>query len=247
MKHAEDRQEIAHLAHDVRGLLACVQLEICTLSGHEDEFVRRKARMLERATDRLVDYCAAAIADAVADKRNPESVDAESVMAEAALFLSAEAPTTQVAVSLTKAPNIQLSKPVANALHRMMINLGRNAIQAMRRRKDACLQIRAESNQKYLVVDIIDNGPGLPESALDCFFHKKDNENFRNRTTGIGLNSTRRLASEIGGDLILLKSDQRGAAFRIKIPHGMIRQNLRASGLPSLIASLKQTATRSLS
>lgn len=222
MNYVADRQDIRHLAHDVRGLLACVQLEICALGVHEDESVRKRACLLERATDRLAEYCAGAIVEHDTQSLTTEFHESAAVIADAVALLAAEASSIQIVSDVWPDANLPLSTSEANGLHRMMINLGRNAIRAMQDRPGACLKLDARYKKRSLVIDIVDNGPGLPEYVLDYLFPSRGGQDPSSRRVGLGLASTRRLASKFGGDLILLRSDRRGAAFRIVLPHTVI-------------------------
>jgi C4-dicarboxylate-specific signal transduction histidine kinase len=65
-----------------------------------------------------------------------------------------------------------------------------------------------------LLVDVIDDGPGIPDdvraAVFEPFFTTKD------KGTGLGLTTAREAAASIGGELTLLPS-RRGAHFRLTL------------------------------
>lgn len=224
--------DIKFLAHDVRGLLACIQLEIDALARTADDFTRIRASSLQRATDRLVEYCAS-VSGRSYDDAHITSTRLARILSDAASLLLFEGSHYGIDVECSGdcAP---LMPGEGASIHRMAINLGRNAIAAMRQRGYGRISIESKLLAESFRIDVADNGPGLPESVLNHLFPRLDKPSAPLGRVGLGIASTRRLAQLAGGDLYLLRSDSRGAAFRIVLP---LRANTPSPQMLKLVVS----------
>ena len=103
-------------------------------------------------------------------------------------------------------------------IEQALINLLKNALEAVRGRPDAAVRLgcRVDEDQTVLIVE--DNGPGLPESdpetAFVPFFTTKAGG------SGIGLTLARQIALAHGGRLEHARREAGGATFRLWLPLG---------------------------
>ena len=76
--------------------------------------------------------------------------------------------------------------------------------------------MRVAAENKRLVIEVIDHGPGVPEADRDKIFEPF----FTGKTqgTGLGLAVARRVIELHGGTLAVLSSPRGGAVFRAEIP-----------------------------
>lgn len=93
----------------------------------------------------------------------------------------------------------------------VLTNLIRNACEAVEGNPDACVRVVASESNGSPYIQVSDNGPGIPESIredifLPFFTTKSDG-------SGIGLCLSRQIMLLHGGDLKLLFTHGRGAAF----------------------------------
>jgi two-component system sensor kinase FixL len=114
-----------------------------------------------------------------------------------------------------------VSNSLINRTHIMQVilNLARNSIEALKNVPDikSELVIRTHESDTHVIVDIIDNGPGIPA----IFKHKILNEYFTTKSqgTGIGLGICRSLIEAHGGKLSFHEqSSGKGAWFTFTIP-----------------------------
>src|SRR5258707_1661896 len=102
-------------------------------------------------------------------------------------------------------------------LLRVLVNLGRNAVQAVETRPDGVVTISARREDDGVAIDVSDNGSGIPEQVLKHLF-----EAFAGRGrvggTGLGLAIARELARGHGCDVVMLRTRPEGTTFRISIP-----------------------------
>lgn len=101
----------------------------------------------------------------------------------------------------------------ADAVECVLTNLFRNAIEAC---ADVSLQAHAEVRAATLVLQIRDDGPGIPaglgERVFEPFVSTKE------RGTGLGLPLALRVLAFLGGDLRLCNPGQPGACFELRLP-----------------------------
>lgn len=70
--------------------------------------------------------------------------------------------------------------------------------------------------QTNVVVDVVDDGPGVPPSIAGTIFDPLVSA--RPGGTGLGLSFARRIAAAHGGSIVLLANPEGGARFRIELP-----------------------------
>ncbi len=102
-------------------------------------------------------------------------------------------------------------------MFRVLMNLARNAIQAMS--GGGAMTLTAECGPDGVVMDFGDNGPGLPEKARAHLFEAFTGA-ARAGGTGLGLAIAKELVVAHGGELSLVSSDGDGTRFRIDLPDG---------------------------
>jgi signal transduction histidine kinase len=104
-------------------------------------------------------------------------------------------------------------------LHRVLLNLGRNAVEAMANQQGT-IRIIAIPQEQDLVLDMADDGPGIPETVREHLFEPFIGSH-RPGGMGLGLAISRDLIRAHGGDLVLLETGPRGAHFRLTIPNAV--------------------------
>jgi signal transduction histidine kinase len=103
----------------------------------------------------------------------------------------------------------------AAELNQVWTNLIDNAIGAA----DSRVTIRTSRSAEFLVVEVEDDGPGVPdeiaEQVFDAFFTTKE----PGEGTGLGLDIAKRIVARHRGDL-RLKQVHKGACFQVLLPLG---------------------------
>ena len=111
-------------------------------------------------------------------------------------------------------PILQVSQ---TELQQVLLNLINNALDAMEK-TGGTLNVSSELEGKYIVVEVKDDGPGIPEANLarifDPFFTTKP----VGKGTGLGLSICYGIIKKMGGDIIVKSTMEVGTTFRVKIP-----------------------------
>lgn len=101
-----------------------------------------------------------------------------------------------------------------NDLIRMVVNLVLNAERALAKRPDARIELRLSVDAARVVLEVSDNGPGVPAGLEPHLF-----EPFAGAgAPGIGLAVVRGLASRYDGTLTLAANSAAGATFQLTLP-----------------------------
>jgi len=108
----------------------------------------------------------------------------------------------------------------------ILTNLIRNAFQAILSKGDpqtwkkGTITVSAHGEETLLLIDVIDNGPGIPEDKRSLLFEHGFTTKGPKEGTGIGLSICRRYAHAFGGEVNLLYSEPggRGTCFRVTVP-----------------------------
>jgi signal transduction histidine kinase len=104
----------------------------------------------------------------------------------------------------------------ASELNQVWTNIIDNAIDAMA--GEGKLIVRTRTEEEWVVVEIEDNGPGIPQESqskiFDPFFTSKE----AGQGTGLGLNISRNLVVQKHQGQISVKSEPGSTCFSIRLP-----------------------------
>ena len=100
-------------------------------------------------------------------------------------------------------------------LEQVLINLIKNAIEAGKDSADLQIALRAYGSGQSTVIEVADNGPGIPKDVIENVFvpfftTKKEG-------SGIGLSLSRQILRKLGGNLKVTSAEGNGATFVISI------------------------------
>jgi signal transduction histidine kinase len=105
--------------------------------------------------------------------------------------------------SITLIENFQPDLPPANIfvseMNQVWTNIIDNAIDAMEGRPNNTLEIKTEKDREFMVVSIIDNGPGIPQDIQDKIFDPFFTTKSIGKGTGLGLEVVRQIINQHNG------------------------------------------------
>ncbi len=203
---ADIGEAVAKINHDMRNVLSSATLVADTLIASEDPRVRRAAPHVVRSLEQSVVLCQSML-DYLAETPVPEP---ETItMSELAAETAAD---SGLRVTYNGPGKLYLDRTM---MARILLNLARNAAAA----GAGLVTIDIWRAGRLGVIDIADDGPGIPRGQWDDLFLA-----FRSRQrggTGLGLAIARDLAVAQGGNLKLTRSTDDGSEFRLQLPVGM--------------------------
>lgn len=216
MKQRLVPSDMKQLAHDVNGLMACAQLSVDRLAANQDEAAGLRAAIhLQKVIDKTVDYCQQIM--------TVPRHDEEALVPLQDILLSVEALLTPLARS--KGIIVDCNNQSAfirsadrDLVHRMLLNLGRNAIMATAEASGARLTFKAWGPPACLWIDVIDEGPGLGSDGLFYLSKVSGRPIERDGRPRLGLRTTHALAARMGGEVVVARTGAKGTCMRICLP-----------------------------
>jgi signal transduction histidine kinase len=202
---------VAKVSHDLRGILTPALLTAERLQLNPDPKVRRAGETLALAVDRATDLVRRTLDYA---REGPPPMELGPV--ELAPLVDEAAQTARPAGSALRLENAidpaVVVKADRNQLFRVMVNLLRNAAEAGARN----VRLHVPKTGP-VVLDVEDDGPGLPEALRAEPFRAFSGSSER-RGAGLGLAIARDLMVAHGGAIELLNTGPTGTTFRLTLP-----------------------------
>ncbi|PSC06674.1 PAS domain-containing sensor histidine kinase [Alsobacter soli] len=152
------------------------------------------------------------------EKREPQrrDVDIRAIVDEA-LELVMLGQRNPPRVTRNYASDLPLVSVDAVQIQQIIVNLLRNANEALKGRELPMVTIGAERRADHIVISVEDNGPGLPPSAIPTLF--KAFSTSKRTGMGLGLSISRTIAQNHAGDLkVDPGGNGRGARFELELP-----------------------------
>lgn len=103
-------------------------------------------------------------------------------------------------------------------LNQVWTNLIDNAIDAMEGRKDNVLEIKAAKDREFIIVSIIDNGPGIPADVVDKIFDPFFTTKPIGKGTGLGLEVVRQIIHQQHNGKVDVVSAPGRTEFKVCFP-----------------------------
>jgi signal transduction histidine kinase len=212
-------EAVAKINHDLRNMVTSAQIASERLAMSGDPSVAQALPRLERALDRAARLTTEVLA--YGKSQEPAPAPAEIMLKPAVMAAAEDAGLTKATVKF--AANLHAGDRVMadpDHLHRILVNLLKNARQAVtspEQKRPAEIRLAFERSGGESVIRLSDNGPGVPNRALDRLFTPFTGSG-RPGGTGLGLAISRELAQAHGGDLVLKETGPTGSVFEITLP-----------------------------
>lgn len=212
---------VSKINHDLRNMLASAQLISDRLGELPDPSVQRFAPKLIASLDRAINFCNDTLRFGRAEEAAPrrELFALLPLVTEIADGLGIPSDSTGLKLDVSDTLQVDADR---DHLYRVLNNLMRNAAQALEGQSasadagPAVVEVSARRDGRQTIIDLSDNGPGVPPRARDNLF-KAFKGGARKGGSGLGLAISAELMQAHGGSISLLDSDI-GAKFRVVIP-----------------------------
>ncbi|WP_339913565.1 HAMP domain-containing sensor histidine kinase [uncultured Brevundimonas sp.] len=211
-------QAVAKINHDLRNMLTSAQIASERLAISPDPQVAKVLPRLERALGR-----AATLARNVLEYgRSEEPAPQRSAIALGAAVAAAaeDAGLEPGGIKLSRGiPARSMVNADADQLHRILVNLMRNARQAIEtaERSKGVVRVTVTRDDGFCIIRVIDDGPGIGSRMAGRLFEPFVSGGGSDGT-GLGLTISRELAANHGGDLRLVDTGPNGTTFELRLP-----------------------------
>lgn len=216
-------QTIATLSHHIKNILQGVRggsyLLNLGLKDHDEQLIQRGWGIVDRNQGRIYDLVMDMLT--YSTERTPawKRSDVNATVSDVCELLQPRADEARVVLErvLSEGPSEADCDP--EGIHRAVLNVVTNAIDAVEGRADAAVLIGVgvDVSAGAVFVDIDDNGPGIPEEEMPRLFNLFASTKGA-RGTGLGLAVSRKIIGEHGGEIQVENRPGAGCRFRLTWP-----------------------------
>jgi PAS domain S-box-containing protein len=206
------------VAHELNQPLAGIRAIAQQLLHEEDlpEYCAEDLRLIEEQTKRMTKIINHLRAFARAPGEEVESVDVNQVAQNCFILIGQQLKSHGIAVDLELCSEGVEVRADANELEQVVLNLITNARDALAEHPDARITVRSRREAAQVVLEVRDNGPGVPPDhasrIFDPFFTTKE----VGKGTGLGLSISYNILTRYGGTLEY--RTENGAVFTLILP-----------------------------
>jgi signal transduction histidine kinase len=216
------RQFVADASHELRtpltSILANLELLESELEGEDAEIAGSALRSSRRMRRLVADLLLLARADAGRTARR-EPVNAGAVVREAAGEAAPLAHGHGLTVDVQPGAPLIVEAP-GDELHRLALNLIQNAL--VHTPPGTAVDVRAGREGNDVVIEVSDEGPGVPDEMraqiFDRFVRGNGDRGTPGSGSGLGLAIVRAVAESLGGSVELGTNEAGGARFTVRLP-----------------------------
>ncbi|MCF7921975.1 MAG: HAMP domain-containing histidine kinase [Candidatus Marinimicrobia bacterium] len=213
------RQLLAGIAHEIKNPLGGMEIysgllseELAQLPPNEKfqeyksylEKITEELQHLKRIVQEYLDYARPL-------KSVIETLSIRDIYTDIVQLLQPELTTLHQTIQMEGDAEIQADR---SKLHRVFLNLIQNGLEASGEKGQISIQI--QDTPETLEIDFVDEGTGIPESERERIFEPYFST--RDRGFGLGLSIVQSIVGELGGTIVVHRSDAEGTVFRMSLP-----------------------------
>jgi signal transduction histidine kinase len=204
---------VTKINHDLRNILSTMRLLSDSIAASAVPEVRRVAPSLVAAIDRAVALCTGTLNYTREGAPSPKRVRfALAGLVEELADLGLKSGAENLLLE-NRVPATLIASADRDQLFRVLQNLAQNAAEAGAH----LLTVEAVEVDGTLIMEVADDGPGMPPKARDNLFRPFAGS-ARPGGTGLGLAIAREVMRAHGGDIALDESTASGTIFRLTLP-----------------------------
>lgn len=207
--------EIMNSVTPIISLSRLVQEELVSKGADED--LLRSINAVHSRSSGLLEFVKAYRSFATVPVPRMEDVDVLAILQRVRVLMDEFIASRRIAMQI-EAPDGNLSVHLdARQLEQVLINLVRNAAEALVNTPDPQITVRATRDERRRVmIQVIDNGPGIDPAHIDNIFVPFFTT--KRGGSGVGLSISRQLVQANRGFITAKSADPRGSVFTMLFP-----------------------------
>lgn len=211
----------SRVTHELRNPLSSISMNVEMLAEELETITppgdsREMVQSIEREVARLTELTDRYLSMARSDDPRKRAVDLCALIRSVVERQQSEFERAGITV-LVEAPGIMRASVDEAQIRQVLINLTRNASQALRGTNAPQVLLSVTSTPERVTVSVEDSGPGIAPDMRDTLFEPFTTD--RADGTGLGLSISRRIARQHDGDLTCGPSQRLGGAkFTLEVP-----------------------------
>jgi signal transduction histidine kinase len=193
------------------------------LDQNKTDLIRQGSDIVERNQTRIFDLVMDMLSFSKDRVPTLQMADLNQVIGEVSQLAAARAAECGVAIEFRKGEEIPTSFFDAEGIHRAVLNIVSNAIDAVEGTNNGAVVVQTGYDKlaDMLLVAVSDNGPGIPEDQRNAIFNVFESSK-GSRGTGIGLPVSRKILREHGGRVRVEGGPGQGTRFVLSWPRGNV-------------------------
>ncbi|MEX0715320.1 MAG: ATP-binding protein [Planctomycetaceae bacterium] len=216
-------QTIAMLSHHIKNILQGVRggsyLIDMGLNDHDEALVRKGWGIVEKNQNKIYNL----VLDMLTFSKERQPVlaqaDLDETVGEVCELMQARAAEAGIEFEYHPAANLPLTTFDAEGIHRAVLNVVNNAVDAVEGAPDGRIVVETAYEQAAdeLRVIVTDNGPGIAPDQIERIFNVFESTKGA-RGTGLGLAVSRKIVREHGGEIRVESRPGEGCRFIVAWP-----------------------------
>jgi signal transduction histidine kinase len=214
-------QTIATLSHHIKNILQGIRggsyLIEEGLKRQQIDTIGKGWKIVDRNQDRI----ASLVMDMLSfsKERQPQlaPVDLREIVDDCIELTQLRAQESGIKIDWQRADEAFIVMAEAEGIHRAILNVFNNAVDALNETENGCIQVSLSRNAKQCIIEIADNGPGISPEDLPRIFSLFESTK-GSRGTGLGLPVSQKIMREHQGDILVESEPGKGATFRLVLP-----------------------------
>lgn len=212
----------AALSHSVKNILQALRggADVVEMGFRSSNLVQASKgwRIVERNLTKLYNLTLNLLAYSRPREPKLQSINPKAMIDEA-LELSASAANEKGVMAVSDVePDVPPVPLDPDGMHQVLLNLLSNALDAVEPHKGLVRVVcRYEQEANELVIEVIDNGAGIPPSMMNHMFELFHSTK-GNRGTGIGLAVAKKIVEEHDGTISVKSALGAGSTFTVRLP-----------------------------
>ena len=216
-------QTIATLSHHIKNILQGIRggsyLIDLGLNEKDETIVRRGLTIVEKNQTKIYNLVMDMLSFSKDREPALEPADLNETVGDVIELMQSRA--EELGVQLTYTPSTSMPRVLVDTegIHRAVLNIVTNAIDASEGSADAKVTVATEwdAEKSATRIRITDNGVGIDEAEIGSIFQIFASSK-GSRGTGLGLPVSRKIISEHGGSISVTSQPGQGATFLIELP-----------------------------
>ena len=215
-------QTIAALSHHIKNILQGLRsgsdIIKMGLRDKNDGLIQQGWKVAEKNQAKIYDLVMDMLS--YSKERIPavERTDLNEVAKDVHELVAQRAKERNIQFDLVLAEPMPIVQADTEGIHRALLNIVSNAIDAVEDREAPEITISTRLGEDGMALIVVrDNGPGIPPAKLNDIF-KPFVSSKGSRGTGLGLPVSRKILREHGGDITVQSQIDVGSTFTLKLP-----------------------------
>jgi signal transduction histidine kinase len=232
-------QTIATLSHHIKNILQGIRggsyLIDMGLNEKDEAIVRRGWTIVEKNQGKIYNLVMDMLSFSKDREPALEPTDLNTVVADVIELMQSRAQELGVDLVWQPAPDVPEGLVDSEGVHRAVLNIVTNAIDASEDAEDGRVVVSTEWDEEASVasISVVDNGVGIAEEDLPSIFQIFASTK-GTRGTGLGLPVSQKIVREHGGRIVVSSKVGQGARFVIELPMKRVDPKGTLEGMPAI-------------